>query len=228
MLVSFQYYQSLERAHPTRHAACVPHWCNFELMWQPWKKGLRTVQTGRNTQSWLALGWSENIHRTTRNFSIELLNFEWFLGWRPPSWSSSAPPFRNPLQENKLISIQTSGLTIMHELKKTWIHVHSPPGMWTSFTWNSHLAATNSNSLKHPSRNELYALPVFTTVNEVSLSHLITIRILRHFFPQTFAATTTVSSSNALIIIFSFLISSGNSAWKYSQWVSNQAPQPLK
>ena len=31
MLISVQYYQSPERAHPARHAACIPHWCNFDV-----------------------------------------------------------------------------------------------------------------------------------------------------------------------------------------------------
>ena len=103
----------------------------------------------------------------------------------------------------------------------------STPGMRTTFILTSHSADTKSNSLKHPNRNELYALSVFSTTTEVSSWHLSTIHIPRHFFPQTFAATTTVGSSNALILRFSFLISSVNSAWKYSLWVSNQAPQPL-
>ena len=99
--------------------------------------------------------------------------------------------------------------------------------MWTPFIAISHLSAPNPISLKHSNTNELYALPVFSTITEVSLSHLKTTRIPHHFFPQTFASITTVSSSNALIPRFSFLISSGNSAWIYSLWVSKQTRQPL-
>ena len=87
----WKFIVSPERAHPARHAVCVPHWCNFGLMWLPWKNGSITVQTGRHTQSRLAPGWTENRHRTTRSFSIELLNFEWSIWRMPPSWSSSAP-----------------------------------------------------------------------------------------------------------------------------------------
>ena len=114
-----------------------------------------------------------------------------------------------------------------HRLKafRIWF---STPGMWTAFISNSHMAATNSSSLRHSSKNALYALPVLSSVREVSLSKRITIRIPCHFFPQTFAATTTVSNSSALILNCLFLISSGNSAWNNYLLVSNHAPQPLK
>ena len=60
----------------------------------------------------------------------------------------------------------------------------SMPLMCTARISNSHLAATNSSSLRQPCRNELCVLPVLSTGTEV-LSHWITIRYPRHVGSHT-------------------------------------------
>ena len=104
----------------------------------------------------------------------------------------------------------------------------STPLMCTARISNSHLAATNSSSLRHPCRKELCDLPVFSTVTDVSLSHCITMRNPRHSFPHTLAATITVNSSRALMLRLLLVTLSGNCAWKYSCRVWNHAPQPCR
>ena len=104
----------------------------------------------------------------------------------------------------------------------------STPLMCTARISNSHLAATNSSSLRHPCRKELCDLPVFNTVTDVSLSHCITMRNPRHSFPHTLAATITVNSSRALMLRLLLVTLSGNCAWKYSCRVWNHAPQPCR
>ena len=127
--------------------------------------------------------------------------------WIQQTWSTWSPTLCSYLWTRDCAphqQLKTSGI---------WF---STPDMWATFISNSHLAATNFNSLKRPNKNGLCALPVFSTVTDVSLSHQITIIKPHHILPQTFTVTSTVSNSSAKMLSFCFLIHSRNSAGKCS------------
>ena len=86
-----------------------------------------------------------------------------------------------------------------------WLSTHL---MCTARISNSHLAANNSSSLRHPCRNELCILSIFNTIADVLLSHWIMMHSRRCSFPYTFVAATTVSKSRTLIL--SLLYTCGN------------------